>query len=233
ASYTDIFNPQNYQDLSGKVLDPVVGKNYEVGIKGEYFNGALNASLAVFQIDQENLKTEAPTQAGCAVLTCYDAAGLVRSQGIDMELQGALTENWQVGAGYTYARTHYLKDFDPAKENQRFDTDTPEHLFKFSTVYRLRGALEKMRVGGNVYWQSRLYNDIALPDASYRLEQGSYAVADLMAGYQVNKHLDLQLNANNIFDRTYYTAIGASSVWGSTDVYGNPRSYALTAKYSF
>ncbi|RMT27912.1 TonB-dependent siderophore receptor, partial [Pseudomonas syringae pv. spinaceae] len=72
ASYTDIFNPQNYQDLSGKVLDPVVGKNYEVGIKGEYFNGALNASLAVFQIDQENLKTEAPTQAGCAVLTCYD-----------------------------------------------------------------------------------------------------------------------------------------------------------------
>ncbi|RMV38319.1 TonB-dependent receptor domain-containing protein, partial [Pseudomonas syringae group genomosp. 3] len=101
------------------------------------------------------------------------------------------------------------------------------------TVYRLQGALEKMRVGGNVYWQSRLYNDIALTDASYRLEQGSYAVADLMAGYQVNKHLDLQLNANNIFDRTYYTAIGASSVWGSTDVYGNPRSYALTAKYSF
>ncbi|RMO85187.1 TonB-dependent siderophore receptor [Pseudomonas syringae pv. maculicola] len=150
-----------------------------------------------------------------------------------MELQGALTENWQVGAGYTYAHTHYLKDFDPAKENQRFDTDTPEHLFKFSTVYRLQGALEKMRVGGNVYWQSRLYNDIALTDASYRLEQGSYAVADLMAGYQVNKHLDLQLNANNIFDRTYYTAIGASSVWGSTDVYGNPRSYALTAKYSF
>ncbi len=53
-----------------------------------------------------------------------------------------------------------------------------------------------------------------------------------MAGYQVSKNLDLQLNANNIFDRTYYTAIGASSVWGSTDVYGNPRSYALTAKYS-
>ncbi len=54
-----------------------------------------------------------------------------------------------------------------------------------------------------------------------------------MAGYQVSKHLDLQLNANNIFDRVYYTAIGSSSVWGSTDTYGNPRSYALTAKYSF
>ncbi|PBQ12167.1 TonB-dependent siderophore receptor, partial [Pseudomonas congelans] len=233
TSYTDVFQPQSAQDLSGKVLKPVVGENYEVGIKGEYFNGALNTSLAVFQIDQKNLKTQSPTQAGCAVLTCYDAAGLVRSQGIEMELQGALTENWQVGAGYTYARTHYLKDADPANKNQQFNTDTPEHLFKVSTVYRLQGALEKMRVGGNVYWQSRMYNDIALTDGSYRLEQGSYAVADLMAGYQVSKNLDLQLNANNIFDRTYYTAIGASSVWGSTDVYGNPRSYALTAKYSF
>ncbi|MCF5826710.1 TonB-dependent receptor domain-containing protein, partial [Pseudomonas syringae] len=126
-----------------------------------------------------------------------------------------------------------LKDFDVTKKNQQFDTDTPEHLFKLSTVYRLQGALEKMRVGGNVYWQSRMYNDIALTDSSYRLEQGSYAVADLMAGYQVSKHLDLQLNANNVFDRVYYTAIGTSSVWGSTDTYGNPRSYALTAKYSF
>ena len=40
------------------------------------------------------------------MLTCYDASGLVRSQGIDMELQGALTENWQVGAGYTFTRAH-------------------------------------------------------------------------------------------------------------------------------
>ncbi|MDU8339392.1 TonB-dependent receptor, partial [Pseudomonas syringae pv. actinidiae] len=49
TSYTDVFQPQSAQSLSGKVLDPVVGENYEVGIKGEYFNGALNASLAVFR----------------------------------------------------------------------------------------------------------------------------------------------------------------------------------------
>ncbi|MDN3224052.1 TonB-dependent siderophore receptor [Pseudomonas nunensis] len=233
ASYTDIFTPQTSQDLSGKLLDPIVGENYEIGIKGEYFDGALNASLAVFQTDQKNRSTEAATQLGCPVLTCYEASGLVRSQGIDMELQGALTENWQVGAGYTYTRAHYIKDTDPANKNQRFETDTPEHLFKLSTVYRLQGPLEKLRVGGNVYWQSRMYNDVAVANGTYRLEQGSYAVADLMAGYQVTKHLDLQLNANNIFDRVYYAAIGSSTVWGSTDTYGDPRSYRLTAKYSF
>ncbi|MFJ2485226.1 TonB-dependent siderophore receptor [Pseudomonas sp. NPDC087639] len=233
ASYTDIFTPQTQKDISGKLLEPIVGENYEVGIKGEYFNGALNASLAVFQMDQTNRSTLSENQLGCPVMTCYSASGKVRSQGIDLELQGALTENWQVGAGYTYTRAHYIKDADPANNNQRFETDTPEHLFKVSTLYRLQGPLEKFRVGGNVYWQSRMYNDIALTNGSYRLEQGSYAITDLMAGYEVNKHLDLQVNANNIFDRVYYSAIGTDVTWGSTENYGNPRSYMLTAKYKF
>ena len=67
---------------------------------------------------------------------------------------------------------------------------------------------------------------------SYRLEQGGYAVTDLMAGYEVNKHLDLQVNANNIFDRKYYSAISQSWQYGG-DVYGAPRNMMLTAKYSF
>ncbi|UHC81236.1 TonB-dependent siderophore receptor [Pseudomonas sp. NIBR-H-19] len=234
ASYTDIFTPQTQKDLSGKVLEPIVGENYEVGIKGEYFNGALNASLAVFQMDQTGRSTTADNQLGCPVMTCYNASGKVRSQGIDMELQGALTENWQLGAGYTYTRAHYIKDENTANNNQKFDSDTPEHLFKVSTMYRLQGSLEKLRVGGSVYWQSRMYNDIALANGnSYRLEQGSYATADLMAGYEVSKHLDLQVNANNIFDRVYYSAIGSNVTWGSNDNYGTPRSYMLTAKYKF
>ncbi|MDQ3202377.1 MAG: TonB-dependent siderophore receptor [Pseudomonadota bacterium] len=233
ASYTDIFTPQTSKDISGKLLEPIVGENYEVGIKGEYFNGALNASLAVFQIDQKNRASLADSQLGCPVMTCYETSGKVRSQGLDLELQGALTDNWQVGAGYTYTRAHYIKDENPENENQRFETDTPEHLFKVSTMYRLQGPLEKFRIGGNVYWQSRMYNDVPLNAGTYRLEQGSYAVTDLMAGYEVNKHLDLQVNANNVFDRVYYSSIGYNTTWGSTDNYGTPRSYMLTAKYKF
>ncbi|MNO48912.1 Ferric-pseudobactin BN7/BN8 receptor precursor [compost metagenome] len=234
VSYSDIFNPQSAKDFSGSPLKPIEGKNYEIGIKGEYFDGALNASLALFRIDQENRAVTAPDQAGCPQMTCSEASGKVRSQGIDMELQGALTDNWQVGAGYTYARVHTIKDAEnPQNVNQRLTTDEPEHLFKLSSTYRFQGPLEKLRVGGNVYWQSRMYNDISVTGGSYRLEQGAYAITDLMAGYQVNQNLDLQLNANNIFDRRYYSAIGSDVKWGGTDTYGNPRNLMLTAKYSF
>lgn len=233
VSYSDIFTPQSNKDTSGSPVKPIVGKNYEVGIKGEYFGGALNASIALFRIDQENRATQVFV-ANCPQNACYEASGEVRSQGIDMELQGALTPNWQIGGGYTYARAHTIKDAaNPANVNQRFDTDTPEHLFKLNTVYHFQGPLEKLRIGGNIAWQSRIYNDFTVADGSkYRLVQGAYAVTDLMAGYQVNQHLDLQLNANNVFDRKYYSAV-ASSVNYAGDTWGAPRNMMLTAKYSF
>ena len=233
ASYSDIFTPQSSKDTSATPVKPIIGKNYEVGIKGEYFDGGLNASLALFRIDQENRAVQVFVP-DCPQSACYEASGETRSQGIDFELQGALTENWQVGGGYTYARVHTLKDAaNPQNENQRFDTDTPEHMFKMSTVYHFQGPLEKLRVGGNISWQSRMYNDVELLDGShYRLKQGAYATTDLMAGYRVNQHLDLQLNANNIFDREYYSSISKSVKYGG-DTYGSPRNLLLTAKYSF
>ncbi|WP_349970596.1 TonB-dependent siderophore receptor [Pseudomonas caspiana] len=233
VSYSDIFTPQSAKDTSGTPLKPIVGKNYEIGIKGEYFDGALNASMAVFRVDQEN-RGVTVVVPDCPQSSCSEASGEIRSQGIDFELQGALTENWQVGGGYTYARTHTIKDASaPQNVNQRFDTDLPEHLFKLTTSYHFQGPLEKLRVGGNVSWQSRMYNDIDLADGgSYRLEQGGYAITDLMAGYEVNKNLDLQLNANNVFDRKYYSSIANSSDYGG-DIYGTPRNMMLTAKYSF
>lgn len=57
-------------------------------------------------------------------------------------------------------------------------------------------------------------------------------MTDLMAGYRVNEHLDVQVNANNIFDRKYYSAISSSIEYGG-DVYGAPRNVMVTGKYTF
>ncbi len=143
VSYTDIFKPQNYMDASNNLLDPVIGKNYEFGIKGEYFDGALNASAALFRMDQKNRAFRSTDQTQCAgypTVTCYSAAGEVRSQGVEFELQGAITPNWQVSLGYTVAIARYRKDANPDNVGELFDTDTPRHLFKLSTMYRLSGA---------------------------------------------------------------------------------------------
>jgi len=55
ASYTDIFQPQQKRDVDGNYLDPIVGTSTEVGVKGEFLEGRVNASAAVFRIQQDKL----------------------------------------------------------------------------------------------------------------------------------------------------------------------------------
>ena len=161
TSYTDIFNPQTAKGIDGNILKPVVGENYEVGVKGAYFGGALNASLAVFQIDQTNRARTLDDQSACptAPLTnCSEASGLVRTKGVDLEIQGALTPRWQIGAGYTYADTRYVRDTNAANVGRRFTTGTnPQSMLKLSTNYRFGGDWQRWRAGASVYWQSALY----------------------------------------------------------------------------
>src|SRR5690606_13429359 len=52
ASYSDIFTPQSAKSADGSTLKPVVGANYEVGIKGELLDKRLNVSAAVFRLEQ-------------------------------------------------------------------------------------------------------------------------------------------------------------------------------------
>jgi outer membrane receptor for ferric coprogen and ferric-rhodotorulic acid len=238
ASYTDIFQPQSEKNSDGAGIKPITGENYEVGIKGEYFGGALNASASLFQIDQLNRAAEVADASTCRVIPvgaygCYEAAGKVRSQGIELEINGALTPNWQVGAGYTFAQAKYKKDADSSKEGTLFDTDVPRHMFKASTTYHLQGDLNKLRVGANVYSQSSTFNKGRNVFGNYHIEQEAYALVGLMAGYQVSKHLDTQLNINNLFDKKYYQGIASNSTWSPYDVYGDPRNFTVTAKYTF
>ena len=235
VSYTDIFKPQTEKGIGAEVIVPIVGENYEVGIKGEYFDGALNASAAIFQIDQKNRALELPDVKGCgtsAISACYEASGLVRSRGIDLELQGALTENWQLAGGYTYTQTKYVSDTNATLEGQDFNRRLPRQLFKLSTIYTLPGDLQRWRIGGDVYQQSQIRTSGGSGTTAWQNRQGSYTVAGLVAGYKASEQLDLQLNLNNLFDRTYYVSI-ANGGYDPYDIYGDPRNMKLTARYSF
>lgn len=235
VSYTDIFKPQSEQDASGSELKPIEGKNYEVGIKGEYFDGALNASAAVFRIDQENrAKTLERYQCSDLVPSCSEAAGKLRSEGIELEVNGTVLPGWELGAGYTFAQVKYVKDGDPANEGRLFDTDIPRHVFKAFTTYQLPGELERWKVGGGVYRQNAIYNkgdNWYATDSTYRIEQDAYTLVDLMLSYKASEHLDVRLNVNNVFDTRYYQSIATNTVYGG-NFYGDPRNAMLTLRWS-
>ncbi|MEJ5865459.1 TonB-dependent siderophore receptor [Pseudomonas farsensis] len=229
ASWTRIFQPQSEQTPGGGVLEPIQGTNYEIGLKGEHFGGRLNTSVAIFQVNLENLPDAAtcsPSQS--AFTSCYTAAGEIRSRGIEFEATGALTENWQISAGYTYNRAERLKEsaYSPIgtfSSGDRYATNLPENLFKVATTYRLPGTLDQWKVGGAMRTQSRIYTP-------YGVQQGGYTIFDLNSAYAVNKNLDLNFNLNNVFDKHYYSTITAPT---ESNFFGEPRNFMVTARYKF
>ncbi|MFC3443575.1 TonB-dependent siderophore receptor [Sphingobium rhizovicinum] len=242
ASYTDVFQPQSAKGFaadvgSQQILAPILGKNYEVGLKGEYLDGRVNATIALFQVDQTNRAIVPTDQSGCPSFpasSCSVAAGLVRSKGVEAEVQGEPLAGWQLSAGWSYVRARYVEGINPTNESRVFDTDYPAHIVKLSSFYTLPGRLDRFRVGASLHWQSRIYNQSLrgsnFNNVPFLVEQRAYAVADLMAAVKINPRVDLQVNVNNVFDSTYYKAVGYDIRWGSVDAYGDPRNVMATLR---
>lgn len=228
ASYSDIFLPQTSQfTVGGQELKPIVGSNYEIGLKGEFMDGALNASIAAFRIDQTNRAQESQGTSCDAVTPagwCYVAEGEVRSEGIETEVSGKLTPDWDLFAGYTYNRTKYMKD--EANEGLSFRTQTPRHLFKLWTQYRLPVDERRWSVGGGVTAQSSYY---AL-NGDVKSEQDAYSVWKMSVVYRFSEKVSLSLIVNNLFDKKYYSGIRGVNFG---NVYGDPRNATLTLRASY
>jgi outer membrane receptor for ferric coprogen and ferric-rhodotorulic acid len=83
ASYTSIFRPQDFLDVSGSMLAPVEGRNFELGLKGSYLDDRVNLAVAVFNTTQDNLPQAITDINSCTVKTnCYRSVGKVRSKGL-------------------------------------------------------------------------------------------------------------------------------------------------------
>ncbi len=222
ASYTNIFLPQMYyKTASNGAIDPLEGDNYEVGIKGEFYEGKLNTSLAVFEVKQDNLPqfVDVDPATGREI---YQAISGTKTKGIETEISGELMPGWNLFGGYTYREA---KDAN----HKRIETNQPMNLFKLGTTYRLPGELNRLTVGGNLIWQSEMYHEQAFDDVKRKATQDSYAVVGLLASYDVDDHLTLGLNINNLFDEKYYDGIGTFN----SGSYGEPRNAVVNAKWTF
>lgn len=228
ASYTEIYKTQSYFGLGNKLLDPIDGSNYEVGLKSEYYGGRLNTSFAVFQTDLNHMPEAIAGASTCGVTgtsSCYEEGGKVRNRGFEIEVSGQPLENWNVSAGYTYSDPEYV-----AGKNKGTDyyTRIPRRLLKVSSDYRLPGDFNQWRVGGDVYAQSKTYTEAS----TYSINQSGYALLNLHLNYQIDKQFSVQYNLNNALDKVYYQTLPTSNNFGGL-FYGDPRNFAVTLRYQY
>ncbi|MBC3502568.1 TonB-dependent siderophore receptor [Pseudomonas sp. SWRI59] len=218
ASYTSIFKPQSNKDVGGTYLDPLEGENYELGLKSEFWDKRLTTAFSVFEVHQDNLAVADGSNLAPDGNQAYRAESGTKTRGFEMEMAGEILPDWQVSASYTYAVS---KDSD----GDRLNTEVPRDTLKLFTSYRLQ-SVPQLKVGGGVRWQGTEYYKGAGPNDE-TFTQDPYSVVDLMAQYAFTPQTSVSLNLNNVFDKTYYTAIGSRG-W-----YGSPRSATATLVYAF
>ena len=226
ASYTKIFQPHNLYDRERRLLDPLDGNAYEIGLKSSFFGGALQTSVALFRIEQDNVgQMDGPQIIVDGLLfQPYRAAAGVVSKGFELEATGQPMPGWNVNASYSQFKA---EDADDVPAN----TDQPRKLLKIFTTYDLGGALDGLTVGGGINYRSKAYSDGANPitGAAFRFQQDGYTLVALMARYAVTPQLQLQANVDNLFDEKFYSNMGSFSQYR----YGAPRNFTIGATYRF
>ena len=223
AAYTSIFKQTMNRDYNDNLLPPIMGRNYEIGWKGEWNEGRLNTSVALYRTDKDN-----NNQRVNAKPHAYWEPLNQSSRGLDAEISGSLTDRWQVYAGYTFNRSTNRSSVTGNVESRRkgynFSSHTPKHMFRLYTSYILPVDDGKWTVGLGLKSSSKTANSYG------SIKQGGYTIWNTNVQYRPSKNLQLGLAVNNLTDKRYYEN-QYSRAANSGSFYGEPRNAVFSLKW--
>ena len=204
ASYTESFlpnagrareiDPETLQPIIGDEFEPETGRQYEVGVKGEFFDDKILATLALFDLKRSNVID--------ATVLSSRQIGEQKSRGIELDIGGEILPGWQITSSYAYLDTEILSDtneFDNIDSSGNQLQNVPKNAFNIWTTYTLQqGTLEGLGFGVGIFYEDQkqgdLENTFTIPD---------YIRTDAAIYYSKNK-FQAQVNFKNLFDIRYF-----------------------------
>ncbi|WP_343584735.1 TonB-dependent siderophore receptor [Herbaspirillum sp.] len=209
-------------------LAPENTRNTEVGAKYDFWDNRASATVSVFRLERDNIKTTDPTTNRVVPV------GKQRTDGIELTFNADLKQGWKVMAGYAYLNAKITDSIAtdgsvnfPGTNTQQVVTVqgkratlTPMHSLNFWLTKDL-GSGFTVGSGANAVGARAANpgNTVILP---------GYVTADAMAAYRTTKY-EVQFNVNNIFNTGYIISGHGSSP--NLSLPGAPRNFALTLRY--
>lgn len=224
GSYSEIFEPQNFNTLDGSQIDPRTGKSVELGMKGEAAGGQLLYSLAIFRIIDENraisLNTVAPAPPA------YAPTGKVRSQGFEADFHGEITPTWSLSGGYAYLETKFLSA-TTAQVGTAFSPVSPRHSVNLWTRHKINvGPVNGLVAGFGL----RGVSDFGNGSGATAMRAPGYTLYSASLSAPINDKFKVGLNVDNLFDKVYWEKVSSPS---RQNFYGEPRRITVSLNGSF
>ncbi|QBR48487.1 TonB-dependent siderophore receptor [Erwinia sp. QL-Z3] len=219
-SYAESFVPNSGTDSQNRTFDPSKAHQYEVGVKYQP-DASLLLTLAAFDITKSNVLTNEIVNS---VVTGYQvASGEVRSRGVETEATMKLTQNLDLLASYTYTETEITASNNGDRGKQQ--ANVPKHMASTWLNYSFhQGVLDGLLLSTGVRYVGSMYGDNA-----NTVPVKNFALIDAGAKYQVNQHVSVGFNIQNLLNHDY---VGTCDE--DTSCYpGQERTFIGSLKYSF
>lgn len=222
-NYAQSFEPEIGQDTDGNAFDTSTANQIEAGIK--YQNSNLYTSATAFHIVKSNVVMNDPESSA------YDQiqVGEVTSQGFELEITKAISNELDLSLAYTYQDVEITKDSTNGVEGNT-PVWTPDQQFSSWLNYRPgQGALLGASFGIGIRYVGETQVDAENSDLV-----PSYSLTDLSVGYDLAqlsadfKGASVQFSVSNVFDEVYYSCYDTDNCW-----YGADRSFELKGRYEF
>lgn len=202
-SYSTSFNTSadtyQYVTPQNAGTPPEKSRNIEIGAKLDWLDGKLSTRGALFRTEKYNERTTDSDFAGSS----YLLSGKRHSQGLELELVGRLSPQWELYASYAYIPTARIDEAGSTAQatlGQRVGL-TPKNS---GAVWLSYQATQKLRVAGGLRGASENRPLAgATGAASTTAYVPGYVAGDLMFEYKFTPDVFAQLNVLNVTNKLY------------------------------
>jgi len=220
GNYVESFGTNNGRSATGGNFAPQASEQYEIGFKTEFFDKRLSSTVAYYHLIKNNLMT---FDLSTPDPTDQKAVGEARSQGIEVDIKGQITDDFSLVTTYAYTDVRYTKDNSGLQGNRLLNV--PEHQASLWGTYQFTEHF-KAGLGGAVVGKRE-------GDSTNTYQLPGYTRLDAMAAYiqPIGKtRLTAQVNVYNLLDKEYYTG---STSWLPTANVGAPLSAMGSLKLEY
>ncbi|MGP9492778.1 TonB-dependent siderophore receptor [Psychrobacter sp. AOP7-B1-24] len=217
VSYSQSFQPivgSNY--YTDEPFKPTTADQLEAGIKYQSSDGGTKATLAVFDINQQNVVVSDYVNYRDQTQT-----GEISSKGFEISGSHMLNDWVDVAASYSYTDAEITEDeFNPDVVGNT-PAQTAKHKATLWTDYY---ATDKLTLNAGVRYEGGMQIDKQNSD-----ELPSVTLVDVGGSYQINPMLTVGASINNLFDKTY-----VGSCYDSNNCWMGPeRQMVVSVKANF
>lgn len=201
---TSFFPNYLSRSQSGAAFKPTRGRQYEVGVKQSMAGDRLLATFAYFDLTKQDVVVPDPEDFTFAFSV---QVGEERSRGVEAEVTGSVTENWNVVATYTGMNAIVSEDPRADFVGGRL-AGAARHSGSLYTRYAFGGApLRGLSAGFGIYAAGRRF--AALPNPTWVIP--SYARVDADIRYD-RARWRFNLAFKNLTNERYFELGGFNSM---------------------